>query len=213
MRTKTLLLTAALAAAGVASSMAQVYSVNLVGYINKQVPKGFAMIANQLNNGTGNKVVDLIPNPPDNTFVYKFDKTSGGYTIIDFLGGWEGDDLNMTLSPGEGVFISSPSAHTATFVGEVQLASSVPIAQGFSIISSVVPQSSPLDTIGFPAVDGDFVYQYDSATGGYRINDFLGGWEGDDNGVAPTPAIGESFFLYHPTTSPASTWNRTFTVN
>jgi len=213
MRTKTLLLTAALAAVGVTSSMAQVYSVNLVGYINKQVPKGFAMIANQLNNGTGNKVVDLIPNPPNNTFVYKFDATSGGYITIDYLGGWEGDDLDMTLSPGEGVFISSPTAHTATFVGEVQLSSAVSIPKGFSIRSSVIPQSAPLDAMGFPAVNGDFIYQFDAASGGYRINDYLGGWEGDDNGVAPTPAIGESFFVYHPTTAAPSTWSRTFTVN
>src|SRR6478672_7317898 len=47
MRTKTLLLTAALAAVGVSSSMAQVYSVNVVGYVNKSVPKGFYMLANQ----------------------------------------------------------------------------------------------------------------------------------------------------------------------
>ena len=50
MRTKTLLLTAALAAAGVVSSMAQVYSVNSVGYVNLTLPNGFSMIAN--------------PNPP-----------------------------------------------------------------------------------------------------------------------------------------------------
>jgi len=211
MRTKTLLLTAALVAAGAASSMAQVYSVNVVGYINKQIPKGFAMISNQLDNKTGNKVVDLIPAPPNNTFVYKFDPSSGGYVIIDYLGGWEGDDLDMTLKPGEGVFISSPSVHNATFVGEVQLTSSVPITKGFTIISSVVPQANPLDTMGFPAVNGDFVYQYDPSSGGYRINDYLGGWEGDDNGVAPTPAIGESFFLYHPTTAANTAWNRTFT--
>src|SRR5947207_10303632 len=46
MRTKTLLLTAALAAAGAASAMAQnVYSVNAVGYANVSVPSGFSMIA------------------------------------------------------------------------------------------------------------------------------------------------------------------------
>jgi hypothetical protein len=210
MRTKTLLLTAALVAAGAASSMAQVYSVNVVGYINKSVPKGFYMLANQLNNNTGNKVVDLIPAPVDNTFVYKFNAANGGYVIIDYLGGWEGDDLNMTLSPGEGVFIASPAAQNLTFVGEVVLQSTVTIPHGFSIISSVVPQSAPLDTIGFPAIDNDFVYQYNPSNGGYIINDYLGGWEGDGNGVAPTPAIGESFFFYSPATANRS-WTRTFT--
>jgi hypothetical protein len=48
MRTKTLLLTAALAVAGLSSASAQVYSVNAVGYINLSLPKGFSMICNQL---------------------------------------------------------------------------------------------------------------------------------------------------------------------
>src|SRR5947199_53123 len=39
MRTKTLLLSAALTAAGVCSSLAQVYSVNAVGYVNLTVPQ------------------------------------------------------------------------------------------------------------------------------------------------------------------------------
>jgi len=210
MRTKTLLLTAALAAVGVSSSMAQVYSVNVVGYINKAVPSGFYMLANQLNNTTGNKVVDLIPAPLDNTFVYKFNPANGGYVIIDYLGGWEGDDLNMTMAPGEGVFFSSPAPQNLTFVGEVVQQSSVTLPPGFSIISSVVPQSQPIDTLAFPAQDNDFVYQYNPSNGGYIINDYLGGWEGDGNGVAPTPAIGESFFFFSPAVA-NRTWTRSFT--
>jgi len=212
MRTKTLLLTAALAAIGVTSSMAQVYSVNLVGYINKQIPSGFAMIANQLNNGTGNKVADLIPNPPEGTIIYKFNPASGGYLLVSFVdGAYEGDDVNMTLAPGEGVFIKSPSAHTATFVGEVVLSSSTPIPTGFSVRSSVIPQSAPLDQLAFPAVEGDIVYNFNPATGGYKVSSFVdGAWEGDFGG-APTPAIGESFFIKH--AGAATSWSRTFTVN
>jgi hypothetical protein len=64
MRTKTLLLTAALSAAGIATSMAQnVYSVNMVGYINKTMPKGLSMIANQLNASPNNKVTTLFGTP------------------------------------------------------------------------------------------------------------------------------------------------------
>jgi len=211
MRTKTLLLTAALIAAGVASSTAQVYSVNLVGYINKQLPAGFYMLANQLDNGAGNKIVDLIPNPPDNTFVYKFKPSNGSFIINDYLEGWEGDDLNMTLAPGEGVFISSPSAQTVTFVGEVKTGTtSLNVIPGFNVYSSVVPQSAPLDQLGYVANDGDFVYQL-KASGGFKVNDYLEGWEGDDNGVAPTPAIGESFYIYNP--GAQKSWSRTFTVN
>jgi hypothetical protein len=217
MRTKTLLLTAALGAAGVATSMAQVYSVNMVGYVNKAIPYGFSMVANQLNNTPDNKVRTLMPAPPPNTSVFKFNRTTGGYDQITYTGQWEGDDVEMTMNPGEGVFIGAPSAFNNTFVGEVQLTSSVPLSQGFSIISSALPQALPLTpptagaaSLNFPAQTGDTVYQYDPATGGY-IQDLWNGssWEGDSAGV-PTPDVGEAFFFSR--TAAAGSWNRTFSV-
>jgi len=218
MRTKTLLLTAALTAAGVATSMAQaVYSVNMVGYINASVPTGFTMLANQLNASPDNKVVTLLPAPPEGTQVYKFNPVTGGYVFIQYVdGAWEGDDLDMTLSPGEGVFLSANTAFTATFVGEVQLTSAVPVAPGFSVVSSALPQSLPLSGappagLGFPVGEGDQVYQYNSATGGYTFNQFIdGAWEGDSGGAAPTPAISEAFFVNNAGAS--KSWARTFTV-
>jgi hypothetical protein len=55
MRTKTLLLSAAAMAAGLVSSVAQsnVYSVNVVGYVNQVLPAGtLVAVANPLDNGT-----------------------------------------------------------------------------------------------------------------------------------------------------------------
>src|SRR5213075_206777 len=75
MRTKTTLLTAALVAAGALTSMAQVYSVNIVGYINLNIPKGFSMIANQLDTTPDNTLASVLPNPPENTSCYKFTLT------------------------------------------------------------------------------------------------------------------------------------------
>jgi len=218
MRTKTLLLTAALCAAGAATSMAQVYSVNMVGYINQSIPAGFSMIANHLNASPDNKVSTLLSAPPSGTSIYKFDPASGGYKIIQFFtgSGWEGDDVDMTLAPGEGVWIQPPSAFTATFVGEVPLNSTVPLAPGFQIISSALPQSLPLSGappagLGFPVANNDETYQFNPATGGYRINQYFAasGWEGDDGGNPPTPAIGESFWVR---TGTSRNWTRTFSV-
>jgi len=49
MRTKTAVLTAAALAAGALSSMAQnVYSLNVVGYINLSMASGYSLVANQL---------------------------------------------------------------------------------------------------------------------------------------------------------------------
>src|SRR6267378_4268086 len=66
MRTKTLLCAAALAA-GVVSSMAQsnVYSLNVVGYVNKPFKNGlYTLVSNPLN-GTNNTLNTILPNAPN----------------------------------------------------------------------------------------------------------------------------------------------------
>src|SRR4051794_21316872 len=115
MRTKTLLLTAALSAAGALTSMAQVYSVNIVGYINLTVPKGFSMIANQLNaskNGVqDNTLPSVLPVVPDNTTIYKFVTTPTAHYVSSNYSPDNSDPSfwsvpSMALAPGEGAFIS-----------------------------------------------------------------------------------------------------------
>jgi hypothetical protein len=222
MRTKTLLLTAALTAAGVATSMAQVYSVNMVGYINHTIPSGFSMVANQLNNTPDNKITTLFASPPEGTTVYKYDAVADVYISIAYGGGvWEGDDLEMTLNPGEGAWLNPPSSFAHTFVGEVQLASSVSLLPGFNMVSSVIPQSLALDGaandnsptppagIGYPVGEGDVVYRYDSVSDTYSSDSFAGGvWEGDSGGP-PTPGIAEAFWI---NAAGPRTWTRNFVV-
>jgi hypothetical protein len=137
-------------------------------------------------------------------------------TFIQGLGWDDGGtgQLNMTLNPGEGVFIFAPSAFTQTFVGEVALSSTVNVSRGFQIIASALPQSLPLDAappagLGFPVFDGDQVYEYIGT--GYDFSEYIGGlgW----NPSAPVPSIGESFFFFGSAGAPLTrAWNRTFTV-
>jgi len=221
MRTKTLALTAALTAAGALTSMAQVYSVNIVGYINLNVPQGFSMIANQLNATPDNTLETLLPAPPEGTTIYKFNPAAGSYYVYLFSAdnpGWlpqNGGPAHTTLNPGEGAFVAMPSATAVTLVGEVQLVSTYPLNNGFQIVSSVIPQSDNLDNLGFPPTEGDFAYQFNHAAGSY----YIWQWSADNPGWAPqnatptlipTPAVGESFFFA--TSGGARTWNRTFTV-
>src|SRR3954471_3821610 len=77
MRTKTLLLTAALAAVGVSSSMAQVYSVNAVGYINLSIPHGFSIVGNQLNATPNNQVQNVFGTLPQPTTLYVYNNSTG----------------------------------------------------------------------------------------------------------------------------------------
>jgi len=206
MRTKTLLLTAALSAVGLASSTAQqVFSVNAVGFVNVKVPKGFSMIANPLNAPT-NTIPVLFAGVPDGTTIYKFDGTAYSVNTLD-LGEW--GLPTQTLVPGEGAFINMPSEFTVTFVGEVMQGSlSNPLPANFSIKSSQVPQTGALVAVlGFPAADGDTVYQFVNASNSYVIHTLdLGEWSGGE----PTPAVGESFFVKK---IAAGNWTRTFSVN
>jgi hypothetical protein len=218
MRTKTFALTAALTAAGALTSMAQVYSVNIVGYINLNVPAGFSMIANQLNATPDNTLASVLPAPPENTTIYKFHSTTPvGYQSSNFSvdnPGWTHPEF--TLAPGEGAFVSvdptfAPTGATLTLVGEVQLVSSTPLQQGFAIISSVIPQADTVDNLGFVPGELDTIYRYIPGTGykSYNYSVDNPGWIPS----SPVPAVGESFFLSRQDPSAQATWNRTFTVN
>ena len=230
MRTKTLLLTAALAAAGVVSSSAQVFSVNAVGYVNLALPVGFSMIANPLN-GVNNKLDTILPLPDaaEGTEMYRFANGAFG-DVITFYGGGVGwftsnPDPNWTvLNPGEGVFIRPIAAMTITFVGEVpQGTLSNPVSAGFSIRSSQVPQQARLGatgvagTLNFPAADTDNVYVFNSATQSYKdVYTYYGGTDNfwfsnaDADPAGPLIAVGTSFWSQKTT---AAAWGRTFSVN
>ena len=209
MRTLKALLCLSALAGGLAVSQAQnVYSLNVVGYVNVPVvgASGFTMIANPLN-AANNTIGALIPTPPDFTTIYKF--AGAGFVTCNFVfGAW--DDGTFTLNPGEGCIVQSPSPFTTTFVGEVMqgtLNNAFPA--GYSIRASMVPQAGTLTALGLtPAslTDFDTVYQYDSVAQGYVANSLVfGSW----SPAEPTLKVGESIWLQ---TAAAGTWTRTFTV-
>jgi hypothetical protein len=214
MRTKTLLLTAALSAAGVATSMAQVFSVNAVGYVTTKIPaNGFALISNPLN-AADNTINALFKGAPPGTQVFKFSGTA--FTTATF------DDLdnafvpaaaaNLTIQPGEGVFVRNPTAQEIqfTFVGEVpqgNLTNNLP--KGLSIRSSIVPAAGTAKDLGLIGGAGDQLYQFDTATQKYVTSTF----DDLDNDWVPrlkTLNVGEAFFLSKQT---AGTWVKVFNVN
>jgi len=227
MRTKALLLTAALAAAGVSTSVAQVYSVNAVGYVNVALPAGFSMVANPLNAGTGNNTIaklfapaNISPSLPNGSRVFIYNNTTGTYTTVSYntLTGW-GNAANAALEtlPGDGVFFQNLSANpiTVTFVGEVMQGSlSTPIPNGFSIKSSQVPAATDPDALPvadrIPGANGDRIFRFNNSTSTYttfQYNSLLNAW----NPSLPTFNVGESFFVQR--LNPATSWNRTFSVN
>jgi hypothetical protein len=170
MRTKTMILSAILGALTSASVMAQVYSLNAVGYMNVVCPPGFSIIANQLNT-TNNTIGSLIniADPVNGTTelcsLYKFVNgayiqtaiVSAGNITSSNLGGWTpASTTNYTLNPGEAAFFYNATAIngnnaqgfpiTLTFVGTVVTgnALTVNLNPGFNLVASIVPQSAGL---------------------------------------------------------------------
>src|SRR5882724_5562009 len=126
MRTKTTLLCAAILAAGALSSMAQsnVFSLNVVGYINTTLTgPGYTMIANQLDSGN-NVFSNFFQVLPSGSQVIKWNTNTASFNISTrslVAPGWSpAGAANSTLNPGEACFIKlAGGSRTNTFVGNV----------------------------------------------------------------------------------------------
>jgi hypothetical protein len=229
MRTKTLLLTAALSVAGIATSMAQaVYSVNAVGYVNTDLVPGFNMISNPLDNkssANGNTIANLFTTGfqgaiPNALTVYHFDPAtdqfvSTGYDDLDQA--FSGAVANQVIPPGTGMFVFLPGSTTRriTFVGEVPqaAASNQQLPQGFSIKASTVPIGGLVTSMQFPSGQADTIYEWDKTAQQYvsaSYDDLDGTWVRNGQPAVPNIDVGEAFFLFK---VQAAAWNRNFTVN
>ncbi len=229
MRTKTLLLTAAVSAAGVATSLAQapVYSVNAVGYVNTTLVAGFNLISNPLDNKApnGNVIKELFKTLPINSIVYKVDGGSfKNATMDEFENVLIGAAADLTLMPGEGAFVRLPGGTpntTVTFVGEVpQGTLTVTLNTGLQIVSSKVPQAGTATALGLAGEINDRLFHFYEtdpdgagpiAAQAYRISTF----DEFDNAWVPALnelAVGEAFF-YQRAAAGSASWTRTFSVN
>ncbi|HYG21974.1 MAG TPA: hypothetical protein VEH04_04265 [Verrucomicrobiae bacterium] len=154
MRTKNLLLSAAAVVAGAISAQAQsnVYSVNIVGYVNKPIAAGqFTLLANPLNDGT-NTIGSLGAALPNKTTVQVWNGT--GFVGTSKAGGVWGNP-NLPIPPGTGFFVQTPAAGatvTNTFVGSVVIGygqtNSMALPSGFSLVGSPVPIAGTLNSAG-----------------------------------------------------------------
>jgi hypothetical protein len=149
----------------------------------------------------------------DGMIVYKFDSASGSYLLSSYLAlldTWSPDDPD--IMPGEGMFVFVPGTAnvTVTFVGEItEGAKSIDVPAGFSIRSSIIPQSGALvSALAFPQADGDIVYKFNAATQAYDLYSYLellSAWSPSE----PNVAVGEAFFVSKAATA---TWSRNFSV-
>ena len=217
MKTKALLAAGLLMAASAASSLAQtVYSVNAVGFVNKTFQaNGFTLAANPLI-ATANTVAALFSGVPEGSAIFTFNPGTGGFDVNSFdFGAWF--NPNATLVPGQAFFFKNPTGtpYVNTFVGNVQQGTLTnQLNAGFSLVSSQVPQAGLLTTdLGFPILEGDLVFKFNSSTISYDVYSFVfGDWVGPTGtpGQQPTIDVAEGFFAKKAVTA---TWSRTFSVN
>jgi hypothetical protein len=216
MKTKTLLIAAAALAAGVISSQAQVYSQNIVGYVNVVIPGAAAtsLIATPLDDGNANQLTNVVGGLPPGSTVTTWSGTAFNTPILNQAGVWQG---NASLPPGTGYFVkngkaSSPN-YTNTFVGNVVALSgggttTNALVAGYNLVGSQLPYGGDLTTnVSFntPTAKGNILTSWNGTGYNSPVNyaPALGGWQGS----FPISA-GQGFFLFINGSSPTN-WVQT----
>jgi hypothetical protein len=148
MKTKTLLIAAAALAVGAVSSQAQVYSQNIVGYVNVVLQPGYNLVCNPLDDGNGNQLTNVIN---ASILPAKSSVTTWNYGLQGYNGAITGGggtwNANTTLPPGVGFFIKNGNASspvvTNTFVGSLVANSGMTatnlIDVNYSLVGSQIP--------------------------------------------------------------------------
>ena len=229
MRTKTLLMTAAIMAAGLGASVAQtVYSVNSVGYVNVTAKPGYNLFGNPLKGATNNNISTILPAAalPDDTTVLTWNNATQDFDQAVFVSGGAWLDQNFApattvLNPGRAFFfqnVKNPASDIQiTFVGEVSQGTLTNrVGANYDFVASVVPQSTGLSTIGFPGVQdmtfatfNPLIQDYNQALvydGGIWVDQSF-------TPTDPTPAVAQGFLITSPNGQAAQNWVRTFSVN
>jgi len=170
MRTKTLLMAGAALALSLATSQAQVYSANIVGYANVVLPGNgqYTLIANPFDDGNGNHLTNIISAPlpggiGQSHVIYW--NGSGLVTVNKTATGWGAD---IQLPPGQGFYVQNgkPGASapnlTNTFVGSVivNVGSSITndVPAGYSLYGSAIPYAGNIAVSGTSGGDPNLNY-------------------------------------------------------
>jgi hypothetical protein len=219
MRTKITILSAVAMAAGMLTSDAQVYSANVVGYVNINIAANqkFTLLANPLSNG-GNQISNVLSTLPDGNSVLTFSGGSFGQNVKDLFGGGF-DNPSQVLAPGTGFFIKNDNdtAMTITFVGEVEqgLRTNALPFNAYALVGSHTPVGTNIADLGYAGVDGDYVYKYSNGFVQYIRDLFGGGWSPVgpecDAVKGPKLSVAEGLF-YNNQSGAAAQWISNFTV-
>lgn len=202
--TKRLILASALIAAATWSAHAQVYTINIVGYVNLQMYAGDNLFVNQLDDGNGDALNSILTQGvlTGSTFT-EWNSAAKQFLPTSIFNGtsWS---INYDLSPDEtGAVLNSPGNTTITLVGSVlyydpstlQSTFSPPARSGGTyLLGYPVPLANETfqDIIGRNPLNGESVRTLDAATQTYSVDTFENGsW----NEGTPSFAVGEAAYF------------------
>lgn len=223
MRTKVLLGLAALAV-GLSTSVAQnVYSLNVVGYVNVTLPANqFSFLSLPVAPVDGNFNITntiVLSDAQDGAALYKWLPTGGwDPNLYLWYAGGIGWSPNTVVSNGEAFFLLPPASSTLTFVGQVpQGTLSYRIPAGLQTLANQVPVSTnfPGGTVGN---DGDSIYVWNSVSHAWSSTLWLYyagiGW---DNGAQPGnntngPMLNPAEGVFYANSGSAISFTQNFTV-
>ena len=210
MKTKTLLIAAAALAATVISSEAQVYSQNVVGYVNVVVPQspGWACVANPFDVDGVNNITNVLASAPKGATIQLW--TASGFSVVvtrnAFSGAWSPSAATTFIPPGVGFMIKGATAFTNTFVGSVVApapgTNSLPLSSSvLQLVGSPIPFAGGLTGVGDNGTNalnlGDALpkgSQIQTWNNGFALaatkNAFSGVWSAN-----PTISVGQGFFV------------------
>lgn len=178
-------------------AQSNVFSFNIVGYVNTSFRIGDNLFGNPLQY-TNNALSYLIPTAPDGTTVSLWNSVGNTYSPVSTFtsGAW---DIDFTLNPGTGAKLHTTSLFTNTFVGTV-------LAPNGSFYDGNAINPPP----PFAGLDGLYLLSSKmpillSATNSFPVFEFILG-RGPQEGEQFT-TLDPTTQLYHTTTFTAGAWN------
>jgi len=242
MKIKATLIAAATLAVGVISSQAQVYSQNVVGYVNVVETAGvFSLESPALDldgTGTNNNLSTLYPNPGIGDQVYVFSggafstysygiksASHGNPAVTNWFDGTGAVAGTTPVNVGQSIFYLPVANETNTYVGQIAAGTYqnnyVPAANGFALVSSIVPVAGGVTTtLNYQPTIGDTIYTFNGSaysTYSYGIKPASHGNPAVTNWLDGTGAVNEPQII--PSQgfwlNPVQTpvWSQTFTNN
>ena len=206
---KTLLIAGAALAAGVVTSQAQVYSANVVGYVNVVITANtLTLVANPLDDGT-NTIASLAAALPNKSSIQVWN--GSGYNVSSKVAGaW---NVNLSIPVGTGFFVKSPTATTNTFVGNVIVApggsttNALPAAS-LVLVGAAIPFTGDLNDTNLnigPSLPNKSSIQVWTGSGFTLSSKAAGAWS-----TPLTISAGQGFFVK---SASAANWIETLPAN